>query len=80
VESRLGEKNWLFGPEPSFTDIAILPFVRQFRIAGETWFDTELALPAVRSWLFGFLEAEFFTAVMAKHRPWVKNDPVVFFP
>jgi len=80
VEGQLGEKNWLFGDKPSFTDLAILPFVRQYRIAGEKWFDEEMSLPAVCAWLNRFLTADFFTAVMAKNAPWQETDEPIYFP
>lgn len=80
VEERLGDKNWLFGDKPSYTDLAILPFVRQYRIAGEKWFDEEMPLPAVRGWLKRFLAADFFTAVMAKNAPWQEADEPIYFP
>jgi glutathione S-transferase len=71
---------YLFGSRPSFADCAILPFVRQFRIAGEAWFDAELQLPALQRWLGDFLESPELDRAMAKYTPWQPGDPPIAFP
>ncbi len=80
IEAQLAGQDWLYGNDPTFADLAILPFVRQFRIADEKWFDTEIAMPNLQAWLTRFLAAEFFQAVMAKHQPWQPGDQPVYFP
>lgn len=80
LETQLQGKNWLFGDHPCFADLAILPFVRQYRIADQFWFDNEMPLPTVRQWLHRFLVADFFTAVMEKRKPWQTGDQPSYFP
>ena len=51
IESKLNNSLWIFGNSPSFLDIAILPFVRQFRIADIAWFDEKMPYRKVHAWL-----------------------------
>ena len=55
----------LGGTTPCATDLAVLPFVRQFAAVEPEWFAT-LDLPAVRSWLNGWLVSPLFVACMHK--------------
>lgn len=71
---------YLFGNSPSFADCAILPFVRQFRIADENWFDTELQLPALQRWLGDFLVSPELEQAMVKYTPWQPGDLPIIFP
>lgn len=73
-------QHWLFGPQPSLYDCAILPFVRQFRIADEAWFDSGLQLPALQGWLARFLASPWFEQVMVKLDPWTPEGPPRQFP
>ena len=80
VESALSD-DWLGGAQAGFTDVAILPFVRQFRIADSDWFDAQLDLPKVQEWVMRFLDWPVFLAVMEKYNVWQPNtDGVVFQP
>ena len=55
-------------------DLALLPFVRQFRLIDAAAFDREVALEALQLWLKRFLESPLFQAVMAPplayRHPW----------
>ena len=79
LEEKLGEQPWLYGDTPSFVDIAIGPFIRQFANADRPWFDST---PYVRlqAWLTRFLALPVFTDVMAKYPPWREGEPAVSFP
>ena len=82
LEVKLGHgEGWLSGAGPGFTDVALLPFVRQFRIADEKYFDSEVKqrLPLVYAWLWQFLEWSPFLKVMVKFAPWNPGDDVVLF-
>ena len=79
LEPRLAQNPWLFGTRPRLTDLAILPFVRQFAMIDKPRFDRE-ALPATGHWLDRFLSSERFTRVMEKHIPWSPNAKEVVFP
>ncbi len=82
IEQRLAAAsagNWLGGNVPGFIDLAILPFVRQFRIADETWFDAQSGLPCVRAWLASFLAWPAFQSVMHKYPQWRAGEAGVVF-
>jgi len=71
--------DWLGGEHAGLTDVAILPFVRQFRIADSAWFDNELGLPRVHAWLHRFLVWPVFVAVMDKYALWQSETTGVRF-
>ena len=70
---RLARSGWLLGSSPSLADWALLPFVRQFRLADSTRFDAEDRLPSLHQWLARFLEGAELAAVMAP--PWAARRP-----
>jgi glutathione S-transferase len=65
LEVRLEQTPYLGGSTPCATDLALLPFVRQFAAVEPEWF-VQQALPAVQQWLAEWLQSEWFTACMAK--------------
>lgn len=71
---------FLFGSQPSFADYAILPFVRQFRIADEEWFDTVPGYAALKSWVTAFLQSPLLEQAMVKFSPWQPGDAPLTFP
>ena len=71
---------WLAGARPGFTDIAILPFIRQYRIADTDWFDNLEGLPNVQKWLSDFLQWPGFLAVMEKYPLWLASGQEQIFP
>jgi len=68
LEPRLSQA-WLFGPQPSVADMAILPFVRQFAHTDAAWFAAQ-PWPMLQTWLARFEASALFEAVMAKQEPW----------
>ena len=80
IEGQINNHNLLYGDRFSFVDMAILPFVRQFRIADTDWFDNDMALPKIQQWLNKFLNSDLYLAVMNKYKVWENNAPVVYFP
>ncbi len=79
LDTRLAATGHLAGPRVTLTDIAILPFVRQFAQTDRAWFDT-LPLPALHDWLGRYLASPLFAAVMPKFAPWQPGAPTVIFP
>jgi glutathione S-transferase len=69
--SRLGA-GWLLGDRPCLADWALLPFVRQFRLADPDGFDAEAGLEPLQSWLTRFLDSGELAAVMDP--PWAQRS------
>ena len=65
LEQRLARNTYLSGPAITLSDIAIVPFVRQFAYVDKGWFDGA-AYPALQRWLEDWLSSESFIKVMAK--------------
>lgn len=65
LEQRLAQAPALGGSDPCAADLAIFPFVRQFRAVDPGWFDAQ-AWPATRRWLQGWLQGDPFQACMQK--------------
>jgi glutathione S-transferase len=65
LEHRLATEPYLGGHEPCATDLAIFPFVRQFRAVDPGWFDAQ-PLNATGHWLQGWLQCEQFKVCMKK--------------
>jgi glutathione S-transferase len=70
--ARLGGGGWLLGGRPALADWALLPFVRQFRLADPESFDQEPDLEPLQRWLLRFLEDPAFAAVM--DAPWAQRS------
>ena len=78
VNSELQNSKYIFDDEISYIDISLLPFIRQFRIADNEWFD-ELPYENVKSWLSNFLNSELLESIMSKHDLWKEGDEVTIF-
>lgn len=65
LEARLQSTPLLGGSTACATDLAVMPFVRQFAAVDPEWFAT-LDLPSLRSWLEGWLVNPLFAACMVK--------------
>lgn len=74
LEDRLSTTAYLGGVEPNLADYAIFPFIRQFRMPDEVWFDTTAPYPHLRRWLAERLADPLFTRVMTKRPPWQPGD------
>ncbi len=66
--ARLESGGWLLGARPSLADLALLPFVRQFRLADPARFNAESNLEPLRRWLGQYEESEALARVMVE--PW----------
>jgi glutathione S-transferase len=65
LEQRLAAQAYLGGDEPCAADLAIFPFVRQFRAVDPGWFDAQ-AFDATGQWLQGWLLSAQFKRCMTK--------------
>lgn len=72
--------DWLAGQNAGYTDIAILPFIRQFRIADSDWFDNGMALPRVQAYVARFLDWQVFVQIMHKYALWLDSETEHAFP
>lgn len=65
LEARLHSAPYLGGATPCATDLAVMPFVRQFAAVDPGWFARQ-NLPSVRAWLDGWLVSPLFVTCMVK--------------
>ncbi len=78
LEQRLKQSRYLLAARPTYADMAVLPFVRQFALVDRDWFNTS-AYPATRCWLDRLLATPLFTAVMPKYPAWKEGSKGVLF-
>lgn len=69
LEQRLTEASHLCGDARALTDIAIMPFVRQFAAVDRSWFDAQ-PLPSVQRWLATMLASPLFAEAMVVRPQW----------
>lgn len=65
LEKLLSSQRFLAGAEPCLADLAIFPFVRQYRAVDMSWFDGQ-DLQATGRWLGAWLESQLFQRCMRK--------------
>ncbi len=65
LEVRLADSANLCRGARALTDVAIMPFVRQFAMVDRDWFDAQ-PIPAVRRWLSHHLASGLFAQAMAR--------------
>ncbi len=65
LERCLSAEQYLGGMQPCAADLAIFPFIRQFRAVDMAWFDAQ-ALPLTQLWLSQWLESKLFADCMKK--------------
>lgn len=69
LDVRLAVSAQLCGARRGLTDMALMPFVRQFVAVDRAWFDAQ-PLPHLQRWLAGHLASDLFAAIMVRHQPW----------
>jgi glutathione S-transferase len=79
LENRLQQTAHLFGNQPTYGDLAIFPFIRQFANSDKVWFD-QAPYPAVQNWLSAWLSSDAFVHTMKKRPIWNSELPPVYFP
>lgn len=72
-------KPYLGGAKPAFTDIALVPFVRQFAATDADWFAAQ-PLPRLQSWLTRLVNSDLFAHIMVRYPVWKAGDTPVHFP
>lgn len=69
LDEKLSSHPYLFGHKPSFADIAIFPFVRQFIRVDDTWLNSTPLLH-LKQWYAHFSESTCFHEIMTKQDFW----------
>ena len=75
-----GHGGWLLEGGCSLADVALFPFVRQWRIADPHGFDSDQGLQGLRSWLQSFLDHPGFERLMQRADPWAHGGHPPHFP
>ena len=78
LEDRLDDQAYLSGDQLSITDVAIMPFIRQFSGVEPLWF-AHSKYSGVRRWLKHQIESQLFQTVMVKYAFWHSGDNTVYF-
>ncbi|MCE7535074.1 glutathione S-transferase [Aliivibrio fischeri] len=79
LEQRLTTSPMLFSKQYSFSDLAILPFIRQFAFVDIHWF-RQSKYKNLQRWLFQFIESELFNSIMNKYPTWLGSHQEFIFP
>jgi len=79
LEAVLAQQPQLAGERAGPPDYAIVPFVRQFRIADAAWFD-EQPWPRLHAWLAQHMESDVFVRCMTKFALWNESREEHLFP
>lgn len=79
LERQLASAAFLGGAQQGWCDLAIAPFIRQFRLVNAQWFDRQ-PWPSVCNWLGNFERSPLFARIMKKYPPWREGDVGVTFP
>lgn len=82
LEERLNETRFLLSDTISISDIGIFPFIRQFAMVDQPWFD-QAPYPKLQKWLSCFIdsdgsEARLFSLVMNKYNIWKQGDKIIY--
>lgn len=70
----LREDAFVLGDRPSWVDVAVFPFVRQFTMVEPAWFDLA-PWPGLHRWLGYWLQHGLYAAVMDKQGAWAAPTP-----
>lgn len=79
LEARLSASPHLAGAHATLADAAVMPFVRQFAMVDQAWFDTQ-PWPRLRAWLSDWTGSELFERAMRKYAPWKTGEAGIGFP
>lgn len=79
LDKALSASPLLAGQQRGFTDIALVPFIRQFAATDAVWFDA-LPLPNVQAWLTSLTGSALFEAIMVRRAQWKAGDAPTVFP
>lgn len=78
IDRQLHKTGCLSGQQKGLFDYALLPFIRQFRLADPDWFDRQ-DWPYLHQWLADFLDSERLASIMEKYPLWQAGQDIVVF-
>ena len=73
LEEKLRRSAYITGEKISNVDIVIFPFIRQFSLVDQEWFDNS-KYNHIKQWLQSFINNPIYDIVMQKHLPWQRGD------
>jgi glutathione S-transferase len=76
LEARLASRANLCDEARTLTDIAIMPFVRQFAAVDAAWFATQ-PVPHLQAWLAHHTASALFDQAMVRVKPWAAGDRAI---
>lgn len=79
LDEQVQDRPDLRGEEPSMTDLAIVPFVRQFAETDRGYFDS-LPFASRHNWLARHLASPLFAQIMIRSTPWQAGNVRTVFP
>lgn len=79
LETILSGQAFLVSETPTLADIAVMPFIRQFKMVDQNWFDNT-NYPQLQRWLHAFLQSAVFKQVMQQYPQWQPDGDVILFP
>ena len=79
LEQRLSRQSFLITQQPTLADIAVMPFIRQFAMVDQNWFN-HADYPQLQRWLNSFLQSAIFKRIMQHYPQWQPGDEAVLFP
>lgn len=79
LEARLSASPQLAASHATLADAAVMPFVRQFAMVDQAWFDSQ-PWPRLQAWLSSWIACELFERAMQKYEPWKPGEAGVDFP
>ena len=77
LEDKLGQHPFLVSERITITDVAIMPFIRQFAGVEPKWFE-QCEYTGVRRWLNQQIDSDLFKSVMSKLAFWQPGDDAIY--
>jgi len=77
LEDKLCQHPFLVSERITITDVAIMPFIRQFAGVEPKWFE-QCEFAGVRRWLNQQIDSELFKSVMSKHVFWQPGNDAIY--
>jgi glutathione S-transferase len=77
LNEMLEENTFLLAETITIADIAVFPFIRQFAMVDQDWFD-QAPYPELQRWLDFMLDTEWFLEAFKKHEIWKPGSEDIY--